>query len=150
MTNDMLDPYQFTTTLATLHKTSQSPEVKFGSKNATYMGHLPQLGGWDWSWEICSTRSRRLALELESQAKGHNAEFDKLTPMLVDKAISRLFRPLRSEGRTVKLSLVHGDLWFATTGIETGMGDSFVFDPCSLYAQNECGFVAKECHTECS
>jgi protein-ribulosamine 3-kinase len=79
-----------------------------------------------------------LALKLELDAKGPDPEFDMLVPALFDKVIPRLLRPLESEGRSVKPSLVHGDLWFANSGIDVDTGESLIFDACCFYAHTEC------------
>ena len=138
MFDDMPDPHKFTAHLATLHQNSESPEGKFGFHMKTYNGNLPQLGGWEASWEAYFTKSLRLALDLEIAAKGTDPELDTLITVLFDKVIPRLLRPLESEGRSVKPSLVHGDLWFANSGIDVGTEESLIFDACSFYAHNEC------------
>ncbi|KAG8532552.1 uncharacterized protein KY384_002429 [Bacidia gigantensis] len=138
MIDDMPDPHRFTTRLAALHQKSRSPEGKFGSEDTTFNGNLPQLGGWEASWETYFSKSMRLALDLEIKAKGHDTELDNLIPTLFDKVIPRLLRPLESEGRSVKPSLVHGDLWYANSGIDVNTGDPIIFDACSFYAHNEC------------
>ena len=74
----------------------------------------------------------RWALNRETEAKGEDPEFAILVPALFDKVIPRLLRPLESEGRSVKPSLVHGDLWYANSGIDVGTGLSLVFDACRL------------------
>lgn len=61
-------------------------------------------------------------------------------PVLFDKVIPRLLRPLESSGRSVKPSLVHGDLWYANSGIDTETGKLLIFDACSFYAHNEYEF----------
>ena len=88
--------------LAALHQNSKSPNGN--------SGNLPQMNKWEESWETYFTKSMRWALKLELEAKRHNPEFDVLIPILFDKVIPRLLRPLESEGRSVKPSLVHGDL----------------------------------------
>lgn len=138
MVDEMPDPYKFTERLAALHQSSKSPEGKFGFHMTTYNGNLPQLDGWEESWEVYFTKSLRLALDLELKAKGPDPEFDTLRPVLFDKVIPRLLRPLESNGRTVKPSLVHGDLWYANSGIDVNTGDSLIFDTCGFYAHNEC------------
>ena len=104
----------------------------------TYTGNLPQINEWEASWEIYFTKSMRLALELEIKAKGPDPELDKLVPVLFEKVIPRLLRPLESDGRSVKPSLVHGDLWYANSGIDVATGESLIFDACTFYAHNEC------------
>lgn len=138
MTDEMPDPHKFTARLAALHQNSKSPTGKFGFHVTTYTGNLPQTNEWEASWEVYFSKSMRLALELELEAKGPDPEFDALVPALFDKVIPRLLHPLESEGRSVKPSLVHGDLWYANSGIDIDTGQSLLFDACSFYAHNEC------------
>lgn len=138
MIDEMPDPHKFTARLAALHQDSKSPEGRFGFHVTTYTGNLPQTNEWEESWETYFTKSMKWALELEIEAKGPAPEFDVLVPVLFGKVIPRLLRPLESEGRSVKPSLVHGDLWYANSGIDVGTGESLIFDACSFYAHNEC------------
>ena len=138
MIDEMPDPYKFTTYLAKLHQVSESPNGKFGFHMTTYSGNLPQMNEWEDSWETFFTKNMKFAFELEVKAKGHDPEFDILVPVLFNKIIPRLLRPLESEGRTVKPSLVHGDLWYANSGIDVRTEESLIFDACSFYAHNEC------------
>lgn len=138
MIDEMPDPYKFTALLADLHENSESTNGKFGIHITTYCGNLPQTNEWETSWETYFTKNMRWALKLELEAKGPNPELDILVPALFDKVIPRHLRPLESEGRFVKPSLVHGDLWYANSGIDVGTGESLIFDACSFYAHNEC------------
>jgi fructosamine-3-kinase len=143
MKDDMPDPQKFTVRLAKLHQKSSSPTGKFGFHITTYSGNLPQMTEWEESWETFFAKSMRWALTLELQAKGHNPEFDVLVPILFDKVIPRLLRPLESEGRSVKPSLVHGDLWYANSGVDVDADAPLIFDACCFYAHNECKLL---CH----
>ena len=138
MIDEMPDPHRFAARLAALHQNSKSPQGKFGFHVTTYSGNLPQTNEWEESWETYFTKNMRWALDLELKAKGPDPEFDVLVPILFDKVIPRLLRPLESEGRYVKPSLVHGDLWYANSGIDVGTEESLIFDACSFYAHNEC------------
>ena len=138
MIDEMPDPHRFTARLAALHQNSKSPQGKFGFHVTTYTGNLPQDNEWEASWETYFAKSMRRALNLELEAKGPDPEFDTLVPALFDKVIPRLLRPLESDGRSLKPSLVHGDLWYANSGIDVGTGESLIFDACSFYAHNEC------------
>ena len=138
MTDEMPDPEKFAAQLASLHQDSKSPTGKFGFHITTYSGNLPQMNDWEVSWETYFAKSIRLALELELQAKGPDPEFETLVPALFEKVIPRLLRPLESEGRSVKPSLVHGDLWYANSGIDIETGNPLIFDACCFYAHNEC------------
>lgn len=93
---------------------------------------------WESSWEKFFSKSLRHALDLEIQAKGPDPELDALLPILFDKVIPRLLRPLETDGRSIKPSLVHGDLWYANAGLDMETGQSVIFDVCCFYAHNEC------------
>lgn len=138
MGDDMPDPDKFAAHLAALHQNSKSPNGKFGFHMTTYSGNLPQRNDWEESWESFFAKNLRWALKLELEAKGHDPEFDKLVPIIFEKVIPRLLRPLESDGRSVKPSLVHGDLWYANAGIDLDKDEAFVFDACCFYAHNEC------------
>ena len=137
MRPDMPDPDKFAARLSALHQNSTSPTGKFGFHTKTYAGNLPQYTDWEDSWETFFTKSMRQALDLEIKAKGHDPEFDVLIPTLFDTVIPRLLRPLESDGRRVKPTLVHGDLWFANSGIDTDSDEPLIFDACCFYAHNE-------------
>jgi protein-ribulosamine 3-kinase len=134
----MPDPDKFAARLSALHQNSASPTGKFGFHVKTYAGNLPQYTDWEESWETFFAKSMRQALDLEIKAKGYDPDFDVLIPALFDTVIPRLLSPLESKGRRVKPSLVHGDLWFANSGIETYSGRPLIFDACCFYAHNEC------------
>lgn len=138
MIDDMPDPHKFSARLAEMHQNSESPNGKFGFHLTTYSGNLPQMTEWEESWEAFFTKNLRWALKLELEAKGPDPELDVLLPVLFDKVIPRLLRPLESEGRSVKPSLVHGDLWYANSGIDVDTDGSLIFDACCFYAHNEC------------
>jgi fructosamine-3-kinase len=136
--DEMPGPEDFAAHLANLHQNSQSPDGKFGFHTTTYAGNLPQMVDWESSWETFFTKSLRYALDLETKAKGPDPELDALLPILFDKVIPRLLRPLETGGRSIKPSLVHGDLWYANSGVDLETGDSIIFDACCFYAHNEC------------
>ena len=69
MLDDMPDPHKITARLASLHQSSASPTGKFGFHMTTYNSKLPQFGGWEDGWETYFTKSLRLALDLEIEAK---------------------------------------------------------------------------------
>jgi len=138
MIDEMPNPHKFTARLAALHQNSKSPNGKFGFHITTYSGNLSQMNEWEESWETYFTKSMSWALKLELEAKEPDPEFDALVPILFDKVIPRLLRPLESEGRSVKPSLVHGDLWYANSGIDVETGECLIFDAYCFYAHNEC------------
>ena len=138
MIEDMPDPHEFASLLSTLHQKSTSPTGKFGFHVTTYSGNLPQAVEWEDSWETFFAKSMRLALDFEIERKGPSEELEALSRILFEKVIPRLLRPLEEGGRTVKPSLVHGDLWYANAGIDVNSNRSLVFDACCFFAHNEC------------
>lgn len=137
-TDVMPDPHKFAARLSKLHEESNSPDGKFGFHVTTYAGNLPQFVGWEESWEVFFAKSMRYALDLEIGRKGASEELDVLSRALFERVIPRLLRPLESDGRKVKRSLVHGDLWYANAGVDVGSGEPLVFDACCFFAHNEC------------
>ncbi|KAK3903966.1 Fructosamine kinase-domain-containing protein [Staphylotrichum tortipilum] len=122
-TDEMPDPKDFTARLADLHGKSQSPEGKFGFHS---------------SWEVFFAKCLSYALDLEIKGRrGSHPELDALRTVLFGKVIPRLLRPLETGGRSVKPSLVHGDLWYANSGRDRDSGRSIIFDTCCFYAHNE-------------
>ncbi|KAF4982166.1 hypothetical protein FZEAL_2143 [Fusarium zealandicum] len=140
MKADIPRPHKFAALLSTLHQKSVSPTGKFGFHVTTYAGNLPQYIAWEDSWETFFAKSMRCALDLEIKARGPSEELNDLSRALFDEVIPRLLRPLESKGRTVKPSLIHGDLWYANSGIDVNTGEPLVFDACCFYAHNEYEF----------
>ena len=141
LTEEMPDPPSFTAGLTNLHRDSVSPNGKFGFHLPTYSGNLPQGTEWESSWEVFFTKNFQVALKHEIAAKGSDPELDRLSRIIFDRVIPRLLRPLESNGRKIKPSLVHGDLWYANSGIDIDTGKPLVFDACCFYAHNECEWL---------
>ena len=135
---ELPDVRKFTECLGTLHQNSVSPTGEFGFHVTTYNGNLSQHTEWSDSWETFFAKSMRHALTHELSARGPNEDIEILSPVIFDKVIPRLLRPLESEGRYVKPCLVHGDLWYGNTGKNATTGNPIIFDACSFYAHNEC------------
>ncbi|KAF4420448.1 kinase-like domain [Fusarium acutatum] len=140
MTEDMPDPDEFASRLSKMHQKSVSPTGKFGFHITTYAGNLPQYVAWEDSWESFFAKSMRQALDLEIEVKVNSDELEVLSQALFEKVIPRLLRPLESDGRTVKPSLIHGDLWHANAGIDAESNQPLIFDACCFFAHNEYEF----------
>ena len=101
MTGDLPKPNELAPRLAALHQNSKSPEGKFGFHIDNYMGNLPLINGWEDSWEDFFTKNMRHTLQSELAAHGPEPEFEKLVPVLFEKVIPRLLRPLETKGRSM-------------------------------------------------
>ncbi|KFA52954.1 hypothetical protein S40293_09407 [Stachybotrys chartarum IBT 40293] len=131
------NPDSFCSKLAQLHS-APSPHDKFGFECATYNGNLPQNNAWADSWESFFANGLHHILNLREERAGRSAELDELLPDLFNTVIPRLLRPLESDGRKVKPSLVHGDLWCGNASItDEATNDGIVYDPASFWAHNE-------------
>ncbi|CAG8954789.1 hypothetical protein HYFRA_00004714, partial [Hymenoscyphus fraxineus] len=126
----------FTAKLARLHTSTSSPNGKFGFHVTTYNGNLPQENTYTDTWEAFFTKGLKHILDLHARVAGAS-ELDNLAPAIFSKVIPRLLRPLESHGRTIKPTLVHGDLWCGNTATDSGSEKAMVFDPCCCWAHNE-------------
>lgn len=79
------------------------------------------------------------AIEPRAKAKGPEPDLDVLLPVLFDKVIPRLLRPLESNGWSANPSLVRGDFQYANAGVDAGAGAPVIFDACCFHAHHECG-----------
>lgn len=60
---------------------------------------------------------------------------------MIEKVIPRLLKPMETNGRSIKPSLVHGDLWYDNAAVDTATDRPLIYDPASFYAHNECKTV---------
>jgi protein-ribulosamine 3-kinase len=111
MANDMPDPVQFCSRVAELHKVSKSPTDCFGFHATTCQGKFPQAVQWDPSWQSFFRKMLLQSIRIDIQENGTWEELDKISARIVTDVIPLLLGPLESEGRHVKPSLIHGDLW---------------------------------------
>ena len=110
----MVDSELFTTKLAALHKSSISPNGKFGFHVHTSVADEE----WSDSWEECFVKMVTRLLGKELKQWGPDEELATLSSHLLEILIPRLLRPLTADGRMVRPCLVHGDLWYGNTGTD--------------------------------
>jgi len=131
------DPVGLAIRLAELHSTSISPTGKFGFYVPTYDGKLPQITDWDSSWASYFGKLLTGILRLDIEVNGPWKELEDLAERVVNEVIPRLLGALESDGRSIKPSLIHGDLWEGNIGTDLETGNIYIFDACSYYAHNE-------------
>lgn len=129
---------EFSREVARLHSESHSPNGMFGFHITTYNGTLEQDNTWTSSWERFFTLGTIRLLDLEEKARGPNTELKELSRKLLDKVIPRLLRPLETQGRKVKPSLLHGDLWVGNVATNKATGQPMIFDSSAYYGHHEC------------
>lgn len=79
-------------------------------------------------------------LAMEEEARGPSEELQELSKDLLGKVIPRLLRPLETQGRTIKPSLLHGDLWIGNVATNKATGQPVIFDSSAYYGHHECEF----------
>ena len=136
-TNDLPDAVVFSKRLAEMHRKSQSPNGKFGFPVVTYDGAKTQVVDWDSSW--ASSFSKLLAGAYQHDVKAHGVwpELDEIFQKALLQLIPRLIGVMESEGRSIKPSLVHGDLWEGNVRLDCVTGDPWIFDCAALYGHHE-------------
>ncbi|KAL9105925.1 MAG: hypothetical protein Q9227_008985 [Pyrenula ochraceoflavens] len=137
MTNCVPESNQLCQNLAHLHCTSVSPIGRFGFHSTTCEGRTAQSVSWESSWIALFTKLLRLVCTLDLDTNGYWQDLDRLETRIYSYVIPRLIGILERDGRSMKPSLIHGDLWEGNTGTCPKTGDVYVFDAGAFYARNE-------------
>lgn len=111
MENDPPEVVQFTEMLAELHIKSESPTGQFGFYFPVCHGPLSQPTEWDPSWCSYFTKLFEDAARRDREVNEPWPEFDALVITTLQQVIPRLVGVLEIDGRSVKPTLIHGDLW---------------------------------------
>lgn len=130
-------PGPFCTRLAEVHLTSQSPTGQFGFAVPTCHGKIVQSNDWDPSWTSYFTKLLVSFFQKEIETNGPWLEYEQAFKVIVRTVIPQLLDPLQAKGRSLKPSLVHGDLWEENAAINRSTGEPVVFDASAFYAHNE-------------
>lgn len=128
---------EFAGVIAQLHKNSTSPNGKFGFDVPTSQS-LQLANTWCDTWEDFFARAFRGTVALEQEAQGHSQEIQDLAEQVCTKVIPRLLRPMESEGRKLKPTLLHGSLWHGNVGINAMTDGVVLYDCCAFYGHHEC------------
>ncbi|KAI1275371.1 Fructosamine kinase-domain-containing protein [Xylaria sp. FL0933] len=142
----MPDPEQLCAKLARLHLESQSPTGEFGFHIATCQGRVPQYVSWEKTWTIFFTRLLQHVAELDFKYNGYWEELDIVGKRLISKVVPRLLGVLEMDGRSIKPSLIHADLWEGNIGTASKDGKIYIFDSAAFYAHNEMEIGDWRCH----
>ncbi|KAH8653736.1 Fructosamine kinase-domain-containing protein [Xylariales sp. PMI_506] len=137
LSDNIPSPVQLVDVLEKLHKNSISPNGKFGFHVNTFNGVVPIVNEWCNTWEEYFTRQLRYDIEWEHSIRGPDPEFDAVAERFIQVVIPRLLRPLETGGRSIKPSLVHGDVWHGNVQIDIATQQVMLFDSCCCYAHNE-------------
>jgi protein-ribulosamine 3-kinase len=137
MSTDMPDPVKFCARVAELHRKGVSPTGKFGFHITTVHGKTEQPVSWDDNWTRYFTRLISHFFAKDLLSNGPWPEYEAAFKRLVDDVIPQVLDPLTSEGRSIRPSLVHGDLWEGNATTDLVTDEPMVFDAAAMYAHNE-------------
>lgn len=137
MSHQVPDATQLCSKLAQLHRTSVSPTGQFGFHVTTCQGRVPQAVAWESSWTIFFTKLLEHVINLDFETNGSWEELDRLEKRIISHVIPRLIGNLERDGRAVKPSLIHADLWEGNIGTSYETGEIYIFDAAAFYAHNE-------------
>ncbi|KAI1324506.1 Fructosamine kinase-domain-containing protein [Xylariaceae sp. FL0255] len=137
MSDRMPDPNQLGAKVARLHRESTSPNGQFGFHITTCQGRVPQMVTWEKSWTTFFTKLIQHVIRLDTEHNGYWKDLDIVQERLISQVVPRLLDPLQTGGRSIKPSLIHGDLWEGNTGTAYGNGNVYIFDAAVLYAHFE-------------
>lgn len=138
MIDETPDIQRFTAQVAELHRISVSPNGKYGFSVPTYLGNMAQYTTWTDSWETFFTNYLKHLMSRIEKAQTLDDEFIRLFEAILEKVVPRLLRPLETGGRTIKPSLVHGDLYAGNVSVDEEALEPIIYDAACLYAHNEC------------
>ena len=85
-------------------------------------------------------------MALDFETNGYWKDLDILEQRILSYVIPRLIGNLERDGRSVKPSLIHADLWEGNTGTSYENGDIYIFDSGAFYAHNEMEIGDWRCH----
>ncbi|KAI4643359.1 uncharacterized protein J4E79_011300 [Alternaria viburni] len=137
MSDQMPDPDQLCEKLARLHRESTSPTGQYGFHVTTCQGRATQSVAWEQDWTTFFIKLLQHVIDVDFELNGAWDELDKVEKRLIHFVIPRLLGALTTEGRKIKPSLIHGDLWEGNIGTAIDGSDVYLFDSAAFYAHNE-------------
>ncbi|RKK80378.1 hypothetical protein BFJ68_g17722 [Fusarium oxysporum] len=131
------DPVQLCSKLVTLHKSSKSPTGMFGFHVNPLRGNLPLETTWNPSWSDFFVHLFQKSLHLDQTINGPWRDLGRLVEQITAQVVPQVLGPLEADGRSIKPSLIHGDLWTGNIATDPNTGEIYIFDASSYYAHHE-------------
>ena len=120
-----------------LHRNYHSPSGKFGFHVTTLNGVVPLINEGAILGEEHFSRQLKADIKWLHSVRGSDPELDQVAGRFFENVIPRLLRPLQSGGRSIKPTLVHGDIGPGNAQLEKGKGCVILYDSCCCYGHNE-------------
>lgn len=134
---EMPEPDEFCCKLARLHEVSKSPTGKFGFYRSTFQGPIEMNNTWESNWCTFMTRLLTGLFDREVAQNGLWPAYEEAFETFKTKTIKLILEPLQSDGRELKPSLVHGDMWEENVSTNLATGSTVVYDCTAVYAHHE-------------
>lgn len=131
------DPATFAKLVTELHRKGESPTGKFGFPLPTCHGKIVQPNTWDSDWCRYFTRLITIFYDADMAVNGPVPGYAEAFATLKERVIPGLLEPLQANGRVIKPSLIHGDLWAGNVGTSVETGEPVVYDASCSYAHHE-------------
>jgi protein-ribulosamine 3-kinase len=134
------DPDQFAEKLFQLHTKGRSQNGMFGFPVPTALGKFERSVMWTASWAEAFTKQLQDVIGYDNAANPPWPAYHATCTQLSSAVIPRFLGVLQSGGRSIRPSLIHGDLCEQNVGVDEQTGKTVVFDTGSMYAHNEMEF----------
>lgn len=130
------DPFKLGEQVAAMHKNGESSRGLFGFPVQTFDGARTHNVNWDASWTSFFSKLLAEAYRQSCETSGVWPELDQLYQRVQSHLIPRLIGALESEGRTVKPTIIHGNMWEGNIGTDSD-GNPWIYDCSAYYGHNE-------------
>ena len=137
MTSQTPDPFQLCTKIVQMHQASKSPTNQFGFHINTCQGNLPQQTTWNPGWVDFCIQLAKGAMQLKRVRNGTWKNLEQVVDHLIIHVVPQVLGLLEAEGRVVKPTLIHGDLWDGNLGTDFKSCEIYAFDASVYCAHNE-------------
>lgn len=134
------EPEEIIPLVLQLHNRGTSPNGMFGYPVPVVCGRMQRTVTWTSSWADSFVLQLKDVIKYDNCANGFWPEYDAACKQLIHAVIPRLLGALQSDGRDIRPTLIHGDLWERNVGRDKATGKVLIFDPGCTYAHNEMEF----------
>lgn len=131
------DPVKLGYHVSDMHMKSVSPTGKFGYFMTTYDGSRTQVVDWDTSWTSFFSKLLAEAYRHDIVSNGHWEELDRVYERAQSHLVPRLIGAVESEGRSIKPSLIHGNMWDGNVRTDSDTANPVAYDSAVYYGHHE-------------
>ncbi|KAK3355577.1 Fructosamine kinase-domain-containing protein [Neurospora tetraspora] len=146
MQDGMPHPDKLCSRLARLHRESQSPTGQFGFGISKCQGRVLQCVEWETNWTTFFVKLLRNVIVQDFEVNGSWEDLDIVERRFIERVVLRLLDALVENGRVLKPSLIHADLWEGNCGTSRDNGNIYIFDAACFYGHHEMDVADWRCN----